>query len=219
MPETEPTTQRFALADVHLFHRNPRQGSVPHIEASLRAHGQYKPITINRGTHTGRPFEVLAGNHTLKALRNLQEAEPEDPRWRQVVGYLIDVDDDEATRIVLVDNRTGELGGMDVQELHALLTELPDLTGTAYSEADLAQLTAGIEQSGVDAMKEWEGMPHYEQNERENFRSLTVHFENQEAVDAFCAALNVELSAKGKTLYLPPRERETLTGEHYVSAE
>lgn len=135
----------FRPADLHLYHRNPRTGDVKAIEGSLRAHGQYKPIVVNKGTHTGRPYEVLAGNHTLMAIRNLAESDPDDERWHNVLVHEIDVDDDRAARIVLADNRTSELGSFDSAALTGLLSGLPDLSGTGYSEDDLKGLSLGLD--------------------------------------------------------------------------
>lgn len=136
----------FHPGELALYHRNPRLGDVKIIADSLRAHGQYKPVVVNRGTHTGRANEVLAGNHTVKAFRDLLEAEPDNDAWTRVQGYVIDVDDDRARRIVLVDNRSAELGGYDNAALADLLGDLGDLTGTGYTEDDLSDLMAGIEE-------------------------------------------------------------------------
>jgi hypothetical protein len=91
-------------------------------------------------------MEVLAGNHTVKAFRDLQEAEPDDPRWGLLAAFVIDVDDDRAARIVLVDNRSPELGTYDNAVLTELLSDLGDLTGTGYTDDDLSDLMAGIEE-------------------------------------------------------------------------
>lgn len=95
---------------------------------------------VNRGTHTGRPLEVLAGNHTVKAFRDLTESEPDDDRWQEVHCWVVDVDEDRAARIVAVDNRTSDLGSFDNQVLSSLLSSLPDLEGTGYSDDDLEML-------------------------------------------------------------------------------
>jgi hypothetical protein len=137
--------ESFAPGDLALYHRNPRLGNVSIIEGSLRAHGQYRPVVVNRGTFTGRANEVLAGNHTVKAFRNLQATEPDDPRWRSIDAYVIDVDDDKAARIVLVDNRSAEVGGFDQEVLADLLDGLPGLDGTGYTDADLAELLTGLD--------------------------------------------------------------------------
>lgn len=131
------TTTTVAPRELSTYHRNPRRGDISVIASSLLANGQYKPIVVNRGTHTGRPNEVLAGNHTLMAFRDLAEHHPDDERWEAVSVHWVDVDDDRAARIVLVDNRSSEMGSMDVAVLHEILSELPDVDGTGYSSGDL----------------------------------------------------------------------------------
>lgn len=215
MAATPRVLETFHPNDLALYHRNPRLGNVGLIVDSLRAHGQYRPVVVNRGTHTGRPNEVLAGNHTVKAFRELLEAEPENGLWTQVDGYVIDVDDDRAARIVLVDNRTAEVGSFDSEALSDLLTALPDLTGTAYTETDLDALRASLEPP-TDPYKEWEGMPHYEQEDGTPERSITVHFRDKEKVQDFADLIGVPVSDKAKSIYFPYEERQDLTGVHYV---
>jgi hypothetical protein len=152
---TPGNAERVAIADLRTYHRNPRRGNVAAIRASLLVHGQYRPIVVNRGTHTGREHEVLAGNHTLLAHRELVAEEPSDAnptpeRWAHVDAWVIDVDDDQAARIVAVDNRTADLGGYDDRLLLELLSELPDLDGTGYDPGDLANLEALLDDSAWD---------------------------------------------------------------------
>lgn len=122
------------LDDLASFHKNPRIGDVPAIAASLDKLGQYKPIVVNAGRLTGRPFEVLAGNHTLKAARSLG--------WASLDAVVVDVDEDTAARIVAADNRTADLGSYDDELLAELLAGIDDLEGTGYSDRDLAALLA-----------------------------------------------------------------------------
>jgi hypothetical protein len=131
---------RLPLSDVHLYHKNPRKGDPSVIASSLRVNGQYKPVVLNVGTHTGRPNEILAGNHTVIAMRDLAQESPDDERWHSVLVHSIDVDDDQAARIVAADNRTADLGKYDDEILVDLLAGLPDLEGTGYSDDDLAKL-------------------------------------------------------------------------------
>lgn len=120
------------VADLRTYHRNPRKGDVATIARSLQVSGQYKPIVVNRGTHTGRPDEVLAGNHTLVAARNIG--------WPTIQVVTVDVDDDQAARIVAADNRIADLGDYDQDMLGELLSGIPDLEGTGYTDADLAKM-------------------------------------------------------------------------------
>lgn len=127
-------------ADLNLYHRNARRGDVDAIMASLVSNGQFSPIIVNVGTHTGRPNEVLAGNHTLMALRRLREQQPFSTAYSAVKAHVVDVDDDMAARIVLVDNRSFEAGeGHDDEIVYQLLSEI-GTTGTGFTDADLDAL-------------------------------------------------------------------------------
>lgn len=134
-------------SELHTFHRNPRIGDTEAIAASLRAHGQYKPIVVNKGTHTGRPDEVLAGNHTLSAIRSLAESDADDPQWQQVHTWNVDVDEDIANRIVIADNRTADLGGYDNETLLSLLQTIEDteLPTVGYDEDGLNHIVSQTE--------------------------------------------------------------------------
>lgn len=125
-------TQDYPVAELRTYYKNPNVGNVEEIAKSLRANGQYRAIVVNKGTHTGRPMEVLAGNHTLKAARDLG--------WDTITAHLLDVDEDQATRIVLADNRTAELGEIDPEILLEIAATLDDLEGTGYTDEDLDAL-------------------------------------------------------------------------------
>ncbi|MEU1015325.1 ParB/RepB/Spo0J family partition protein [Streptomyces sp. NPDC005898] len=136
-----PTASRIpaSLADLAVpvdelvpYHRNPRTGDVDSISESLSTHGQYRAIVVNRGTLTGRPNEILAGNHTYKAAKQLG--------WAQIAVTWLDVDDEAAAKIVVVDNRTSDLAGYDTLLLADILQDLPDLKGTGYDQDQLDQL-------------------------------------------------------------------------------
>lgn len=134
------TTTSIHPSELSTYHRNARRGNVDAILGSLRANGQYKPIVVNIGTHTGRRNEVLAGNHTLMAFRNLAEMHPTDVRWNEILVHWVDVDEDRAARIVLADNRTAEDSTYDDVVLYDLLKDLgDDLSGSGFSEDDMSR--------------------------------------------------------------------------------
>lgn len=120
------------IASLRAFHRNPRRGDTAVIADSLRLTGQYRPIIVNRGTLTGRKNEVLAGNHTLAAAKELG--------WDAIAVTWLDVNEEVAKRIVLADNRTADLGGYDDTMLVELLGSMADLAGTGYDGDDLLAL-------------------------------------------------------------------------------
>lgn len=106
---------------------NARRGDVDAIAASLETNGQFQPLIVQESTRY-----VLIGNHTLRAARKL--------KWRTIDIAYIDVDDDRARKIVLAANRTADLATYDLDALAILLSEVDDLTGTGYTNDDLAGL-------------------------------------------------------------------------------
>jgi ParB-like chromosome segregation protein Spo0J len=122
---------REPLDSLKPYPRNPRRGDLGAIRESLKAHGQYRPIVVNRRNH-----EVLAGNHTYAAAASLG--------WTEIAVTWVDVDEDTAARIALVDNRASDLATWDDQLLADLLGDLPDLSGTGFTQADLDQLLARL---------------------------------------------------------------------------
>jgi hypothetical protein len=148
------TTTRVRPDELRTFHKNARRGNLDVIKDSLHTHSQYRPIVVNIGTYTGRECEVLAGNHTLMAIRALSEEHPDDARWSTVAVYWGDWDEHTCTKIVIADNKTAEAGGMDFEVLRDLLGDLPDLGGTGYTDIDLSSLNQSIDFSALDPMRE-----------------------------------------------------------------
>lgn len=118
--------------------RNANRGNVEAIEESIEHNGFYSRLVVNR-----RNGRVLVGNHRLRAAIEL--GMPELP-----VDF-VDVSEADELRIMLADNQTARLGGNDPEALKNLLDELsytPEgLAGTAHTEADLAALIKGMEDS------------------------------------------------------------------------
>lgn len=80
------------------YARNPRRGDLAAIRESLERNGQHRPLVVNC-----RTMQVLAGNHTLRAAKQLG--------WHEIAVTFVDVDEEQAKRIALVDNRANDLAG------------------------------------------------------------------------------------------------------------
>ena len=125
-------TTTVATSSLDLYPGNPRRGDVDAIKKSLEVNGQYRPLVVSRRTR-----QVLAGNHTLTAARELG--------WTEIAVVLLDVDDEQARRIVLVDNRTADLAENDSAALLGLLDSLDGLDGTGYDERAIDELLDELE--------------------------------------------------------------------------
>lgn len=108
---------------------NPRRGDEEAIDASMAAHGFYGAVLVQSSTR-----RIIAGNHRTRVARRRGES--------TVPVLLLDVDDDQARRLLLVDNRTADDATYNNAELTRLLAELSvtDLAGTGYDDTDLARL-------------------------------------------------------------------------------
>ena len=128
---------RVAVDELMLFPGNPRRGSVKGIADSLRRHGQLRPAVVNR-----RNNQVLVGNHMLRAARSLG--------WGEIAVIWVDLDDDAARRLVLLDNRLSDVATYDVDQLLAMLSSVDDLEGTGYEQTDLDELLDGLAPPPLD---------------------------------------------------------------------
>ena len=120
------------IDSVQAHPKNVRQGDIGAISESLKAHGQYRPIVVDKRTNY-----ILAGNHTWKAAKALG--------WAEIsAGFIETKDDDEALRILLADNRANDLAMYDTGSLEELLKELSKsdegLEGSLFDLADLDDL-------------------------------------------------------------------------------
>jgi hypothetical protein len=173
-------TEPVSLEDLQPFPGNARRGNVDLILDSLRANGQYRPLTVRRH---GDTLTVLAGNHTLFALlRHEEDDRAGCPDWElandrpcqvciavdrddpTALAHLIECDDATANRINLVDNKAADEGDYDQQALDAILAALDgDLVGTGYSasEAELfaALPPADVPPPSLDTLAEEYGEP------------------------------------------------------------
>lgn len=124
------------VADLNEYHNNPRKGNVDLIAESLSKYGQYKPITVNKNTG-----EILAGNHTFRAAKQLG--------WKHIDIVYVDVDDVTAAKIVAIDNRASDTGEYDNKALLDLLDQLPDLEGSGYNFDEYDDLKAQIQETDL----------------------------------------------------------------------
>lgn len=121
-------TETVALNAITPHPQNARRGDIDKIAESLDRHGQYKPIVVNK-----RDNCILAGNHTYKAVKKL--------KWSKIAVVWVDVDETTAKKIMIADNRTSDLSSYNEDALFGMLSELPDLAGTGFTDDDLANLS------------------------------------------------------------------------------
>ena len=115
---------------LELHPENPRQGDIAAIVTSIEQNGWYGTLIAQKKSR-----RVLAGNHRLQAALALD--------MKEVPVYWVDVDDTEAQRILLADNRVSDLATWDDSILVGLLEGLAndgELLGSGYDGDDLDAL-------------------------------------------------------------------------------
>lgn len=123
------------------YPKNPRVGDIAAIQESLRINGQFRPIVVQKSTGY-----ILGGNHTWKAAK----AE----KWKKISVTYLEVDDEQAKRIVLADNRTNDLASYDTEILADILKSLPSPVGTGYDDKATAALLHGIQDRDADLVRD-----------------------------------------------------------------
>lgn len=139
------------VGDIQPHPRNPRQGDIGAIVESIKANGFYGACVVQRSTRY-----VLAGNHRLLAAIECG--------LRQVPVIWVDCNDEEALRILLVDNRSNDVAGYDDAKLAALLSEIQrdmgTLEGTGYDGNALETLLAELgEHAPTEGLTDEDAVP------------------------------------------------------------
>lgn len=110
---------------------NANIGDVEAIKQSIRVNGFYAPIIAQASTGY-----IIVGNHRFRAAQELGAV--------TVPVIFLDVDDEQAMRLMLADNRTARLGHDDMEALGAALSQLAEsevgLLGTGFTPLDLQRL-------------------------------------------------------------------------------
>jgi hypothetical protein len=66
----------------------------------------------------------------------------------------------------------------------------------------------GVDIHNAEWKKHWVGMPAFEQNEKKTFKTIYLHFRNQEDYEAFAKLVDQNLTMKTKSIWYPKLERD-----------
>ena len=138
--------EKTKIKSLRPYPDNPRISNLDLIKESLSEHGQYRPITVNKDN------TILAGNHTWEAMKELGH--------EYIYINRVDVDDETARRIVLVDNRLNDLSNYDKDKMTKLLNyfmEIGQLEGTGFSPDDVDDILSMFGEVEVTEFEEFQG--------------------------------------------------------------
>lgn len=123
--------RQLPLSAVEQHPDNANNGDLDALEQSIRVNGFYQPIIVQKSTSY-----IIAGNHRYVIAIRLGMA--------TVPAIVLDVNDEQAKRMMVADNRITRLGYDDEAALADLLEDLYatdiSLAGTGYTHHDLSSL-------------------------------------------------------------------------------
>jgi hypothetical protein len=174
---------------------NPR--NIGMIVNSLHEVGPGRSIVIDEDNN------ILAGNGTWEAaaqagIEKVQiiERDPEAITAVRVRG----LSKKAKKRLALFDNRTAELADWEP----SVLQDEKDILEGLFSPVELNNLL-NIAPANPDEL--WQGMPDFEQSDLEVWKTLQVHFANEEDYEAFSRLVSQTLTPKTKYIWYPYQER------------
>lgn len=136
-------TTELAITELEPHPQNAKTHDLELLKESVRRFGQYRALVVQKPRGKRKRHRILAGHGTFFALRDLGH--------ERVTVHAHDVDDDTAKRIVLMDNRSVERGGVNEQALGELLASLNgDFDTTGYEQADLDKLLKAFDREEPD---------------------------------------------------------------------
>lgn len=223
---TTPSTFPTHIRDLTFDPRNPRQHTprnIGMIADVLQTIGPARSIVIDEKN------EIIAGNGVIEAAaqagithvrvydRDTGELGPAAPEGEPSIlaVRVTGLTDAQKREYAVADNRTGDLSSWDTEVLAELMDEGVDL-GAYWFEEELGRML-GQEPEPDDPYAEWEGMPEYSHQDKTAFRSLTVHFKDQEAVDQFATLVDQAITPKTRFLWFPEIEIERYADKRYAS--
>jgi hypothetical protein len=199
--------ERLNIETLKLAKKNPRyhsEANIAKIARSIETYGWTTPALVTD------KLEVIAGHGRIYAARTLGLTEVPCIRLGHLTPKLA-----EAYRIA--DNRLGLDSDWDEEMLGSVLKEMKsdiewDELFTGFSQVEI------MSRLGLDLGEEWFDMPEFEHGEKAAFRSVMVHFNDQQAVDQFAALLEVTVTAKTKYVWFPRQSRTDNRGVRYKAS-
>lgn len=202
------------VTDLIPYDRNSRthsEAQVAQLAASIEEFGFTNPVLIDEQN------TVVAGEGRLLAARKLKlDTIP--------CIELTGLTEAQKAAYVIADNKLALNSGWNADVLFAELDRIsgldidPSLTG--FSEVEILALLnkatvglADVVPSG--AQDHWSGMPEFNQPANGPFRTLLVHFDSPQAVEAFSILIGRRLTDKTKYLWYPEQEKRSASGVVY----
>jgi hypothetical protein len=158
--------------------------------------------------------KILDGHQRLKAVRQLVEQGYKIKDNKLPVVRIEAKDEKEAAeKLLLINSRYAKID----QEGFQVFTfdfdiDIPEIGNFI----DIPEIVIGeLDDDTVDPNAEWDGMPEFNQEDDAPYKSLIVHFENEDYFKDFCNLINQVVSDDAKYIYHPKKIRDDVKSVGY----
>ena len=183
--------------------RTHSDAQVAQIAASIREFGFTNPVLIDGENG------IIAGHGRVLAARKLDMAEVP-------VIELKHLTKSQRRAYILADNRLALNAGFDNELLKLELSDLKaegfDIGLIGFSGFEIDVLCAEDLSPGEknNAEKEWQGMPEFNQEDQTPIKTISVHFQDEQAIAQFASMVCQTITESTKSIWYPKIEREDI---------
>lgn len=172
------------------------------MRGALNEVGWVQRVIVNRRTG----YLVDGHERVWEALQNNDSNVP----------YVeVDLSEEEEAYVLATLDPIGAMAQADAERVDELLKEVKTQEAGIDALLERMKLEAGLKKFNPE--EEWEGMPEFEQEDEMPYRTIYVHFENDDAAEEFAALIGQSITDKTKYLWYPEQKRADRTGKGYVS--
>ena len=192
------------IKDLIPYARNSRTHSdaqIVQIAASIKEFGWTNPVLLDGENG------IIAGHGRVIAAHKLGQIEVPTIQ----LGHMTE---NQKRAYVIADNKLALNAGWDDEMLIAEFTDLKDVMDlgiTGFSPFEISTLFD--EENNPE--EEWEGMPEFDQKDKTSFRSVIVHFENDDDVKEFFSIIGQGHTPKTKSIWHPEQIRMDTESKRY----
>jgi hypothetical protein len=195
-------------ADPHNRRRHDER-NIGMVADSLRQVGAARSIVVDEADL------ILAGNGVIDAAKQagITKVRIIDADGTEVIAVRRrGLTDAQKRTLALFDNRTAELSEWNFDQLRADRDAGLDLR-PFWTEGEEAMLF------GQTVEPTWRGMPSFEHEDTTAYRTIRVHFANQEDLDAFAKLIDQTVTEETKYLWFPKADTDPHIAHQFVSPD
>ena len=218
--ENEIAAEWVDITKLKPWKDNPRfnNAAIPEVAQSIKRFGFAAPIVARKADGM-----IIAGHTRFAAAKDVLNLEKVPVRW-------MDLDPADAKLLSLADNKLSELAAWDFNKLDSIIGDMSKdglkLEGLGFTESELIQfLDESVSSQDVDSdtdfdwQKEWEDMPEFHQENKLAYRTIKIHFVDDNGVMEFGKLIDRKIPPKKNYLWFPEQETRTKLDRRFVDEE